>query len=231
MKPAFNGFPKDIHTFLRELSNNNNREWFNDNKERYRASVVEPMVDFIYAMGPRLEKVSEYFVADPRPHGGSMFRIYRDTRFSKDKRPYKEHVACQFRHSAGRDAHAPGFYVHLEPGKVMFGGGIWLPPNPVLDKIRRAIADKPDEWKKATGKKSFRDRFGGILGDQLKRPPRGYDKDHPLMEDLKRKSLFVMQTVKPSAVQDKGFVREVELAFRAASPMMGFISRALELPY
>ena len=106
MANSFQGFPKETFAFLEQLANNNNREWFNANKTRYKSVVVAPVMDFINAIRPGLQAVSPYYVADSRPHGGSMFRIYKDTRFSRDKRPYKEHVGCQFRHSAGKDAHA-----------------------------------------------------------------------------------------------------------------------------
>ena len=148
MDDKFPGFSADLFKFLAELKNNNNRDWFNENKARYLSNVADPMCRFVAAMGPRLRKISKYYVADPRRHGGSMFRIYRDARYSKDKRPYKEHIGCQFRHVAGKDAHAPGFYAHFEPGQVLIGGGVWMPPSPVLFKIRSAIAEKPDDWKK-----------------------------------------------------------------------------------
>ena len=104
------------------------------------------MCDFIEAMAPRLEAIAPMYVADPRPNGGSMFRIYRDVRFSRDPKPYKEHAACQLRHQAGRDAHAPGYYVHLALDGVRFGGGIYLPPAPILTKIRHAIDEKDANW-------------------------------------------------------------------------------------
>jgi len=132
--------------FFKALSLHNNREWFNEHKAEYRQTIVEPLSMFIAAMAPRLHKISAHFIADPRPNGGSMFRIYRDVRFSNDKSPYKLHAACQFRHKLGKDAHAPGFYLHLAPDEVVFGGGIWMPPNPVLSKIRDTIVDNPQEW-------------------------------------------------------------------------------------
>ncbi|WP_434111361.1 TIGR02453 family protein [Methylocaldum sp. GT1TLB] len=119
-KNRFVGFPEDLFRFLEELSMNNNREWFTANKRRYQTSVVAPVSDFIQAMGERLNRISPHFTADPRPNGGSMFRIYRDTRFSHDKRPYKENVGCHFRHVTGKSAHALGFYLHLQPGAPKF---------------------------------------------------------------------------------------------------------------
>ena len=140
-----------LFDFLRELKDNNNREWFKARKERYETEVVDPVTEFIENMVPRVAKISPHIVVDPRPNGGSRFRIYRDTRFSKDKSPYKTQVGCQFRHKAGKDAHAPGFYVHLAPERGVFRrrclGAAGRGPE---SAIRQGIIDKPDEWKKAT---------------------------------------------------------------------------------
>lgn len=231
MPQVFKGFPKELFTFLRQLAKNNNREWFHENKGRYKEYIVEPMSAFISTMGGRFAKTQICFTADPRPHGGSMFRIYRDTRFSNDKRPYKTHAACHFRHEAGKDAHAPGFYVHLEPGEVFFGGGVWTPPNPVLEQIRSTIVENPNAWKRIISNPAFRRKFGEIEGDTLKRPPRGYDKDHPFIEDLKRKSFFVTQSVTQSVAQSPQFVREVEKAFNTAGPFMKFLLFSMGLPF
>jgi len=182
---AFDGFPKDFFAFFRELKTHNQRPWFEANKQRFRDSVQAPMSEFIAAMAPRLRKVSKNFTADPRPNGGSMFRIYRDVRFAKDKRPYKEHAACHFRHAAGKDVHAPGFYMHFAPGEVFFGGGMWTPPPDALAKIRDAIAKDSGAWKKVKTDKAFVRTFGDITdGEALIRPPRGYDPEHPYIADI-----------------------------------------------
>jgi uncharacterized protein (TIGR02453 family) len=227
----FSGFPADLFRFLRELKANNNRDWFNANKERYKSSVVEPMVAFITAMDTQLAKVSDCFLADPRPHGGSMFRIYRDTRFSHDKRPYKEHVACHFRHMSGKDAHAPGFYVHLEPGNVFFGGGIWHPETPVANQVREAIVADPKGWTKATRSPGFRKRFGDVEGESLVRPPKGFDSDHPLIDDLKRKSFFGVQESDQKLTGKPEFAGEVGRSFVALAPMMEFLTEAVGLSF
>ncbi|MDH3925737.1 MAG: DUF2461 domain-containing protein, partial [Xanthomonadales bacterium] len=137
----FRGFPKDFFAFFEDLKINNNRVWFNENKGRYRQSVVDPISEFIVCMAPRLHKLSKHYIANPKPHGGSMFRIYRDTRFSKDKTPYKTHAGVQFRHEAGKDAHAPGFYLHLAGDGIFYGGGVWNPASPQLNRIRDFIAE------------------------------------------------------------------------------------------
>ena len=228
--PDFEGFPADLFRFFADLAQNNRRDWFQENKPRFVTSVVEPMSEFITAMAPRLKKISREYRADPRPNGGSMFRIYRDVRFSKDKSPYKTHAACQFRHRAGKDAHAPGFYVHLATDGLYFGGGIWTPPSKHLGLIRDQIADSPTAWSRIRNAKTVRER-GGLKGDSLKRPPRGYDPGDRHIEDLKRKSFYVMEEAEPGLARAPEFIDRVEAAFRAARPLNRFITQALDLPF
>ncbi len=149
-------FSPRLFGFLRELKKNNNRAWFEANKTRYIADVRDPMLRFIEDFGKPLFELSPHFLADPRPAGGSMFRIYRDIRFSKDKDPYKTHAAAQFRHVKGKDVHAPGFYLHLEPGSVFAASGIWRPDAATATAVREAIAAKPQLWKSAVSGKEFR---------------------------------------------------------------------------
>lgn len=231
MAMKFNGFPEDLFRFLEDLAVNNNREWFNANKPRYEQSVVEPVIEFISVMGERLEGISENFVADTRRNGGSMFRIYRDTRFSRDKSPYKENVGCHFRHIAGKNAHAPGFYLHLQPGNVFTGAGIWLPPGPVLDNIRTAIVENPDGWKKLVNSKKLLKRFGEIQGERLKRSPRGYDPDHPLVDDLKLKSFFIKQAMSDLSARSPKFIDEVTQTYTDSMPLMKFLTNAVGLSF
>ena len=231
MTEGFSGFPKDLFAFFRDLKAHNDRAWFETNKDRFRASVQSPMSDFISAMAPRLAKISREFVADPRPHGGSMFRIHRDVRFSKDKRPYKEHAACQFRHRLGRDVHAPGFYMHLGPGEIFFGAGMWMPDGEALAKIRIAIATKSGDWKKIVGAKNFAATFGGIEGEQLTRPPRGFAPDHPFIADIRRKSFVVGCDSTERAARSGRIVDDVETCFKAAVPLVRFLCVALSLPF
>jgi uncharacterized protein (TIGR02453 family) len=231
MPKAFDGFPKDFFAFFRELKANNNRAWFEANKQRFRDSVQAPMSDFITAMAPRLAKISKQFVADPRPNGGSMFRIYRDVRFSKDKRPYKEHAACHFRHVLGKDVHVPGFYMHFAPGEVVFGGGLWMPPSDALAKIREAIAAKPQAWKKVLADKAFAKTFDGVSGEALTRPPRGFDPAAPFIDDIKRKSFFAMREEGAKIASSPKLVDEIAGTFAAASPLLKFLCGALDVPF
>ena len=230
-KSQFAGFPEDLFQFLEELSRNNNREWFNENKHRYQEFIVEPVMDFICAMGDRLGTMSDNFVADPRTNGGSMFRIHRDVRFSKDKRPYKENVGCQFRHASIKGAHSPCFYLHLQPGCIFAGAGIWKPDGPSLDKIRTAIDAQPDNWEKVINDRKLIKRFEEIVGESLKRPPRGYDADHPYIEDLMRKSFFLKYNMDDSQALSPRFIDQVEQAYIDAVPLLRFMTNALKFSF
>jgi uncharacterized protein (TIGR02453 family) len=227
----FGGFSPAFFTFFRNLRANNERTWFEANKERFRATVQAQMSEFIAAMAPELKKISKEFIADPRPNGGSMFRIHRDVRFSRDKRPYKEHAACQFRHRLARDVHAPGFYVHLAPGEVFVGGGLWMPDSDALARIRGAIVAKPELWKKTVTAKKFLAHFGVLEGESLTRPPRGFDANHPLIADLKRKSFVATRMSSARAAQAPAFLNEVAESFHRLDPLMRFLCAALDVPY
>src|SRR5262245_24871002 len=137
-------FDPDLFEFLSDLREHNDREWFAANKARYEAHVLEPALAFIEDFAFRLPEISSQFRADPRKSGGSLFRIQRDTRFSKDKSPYKTNVGMHFRHASAKDAYAPGFYLHLAPGEVVAGGGIWRPDTQTANKIREAIVRDSD---------------------------------------------------------------------------------------
>jgi len=226
----FIAFEPSLFQFLRDLAKNNNREWFQKNKARYQSQVVSPVTAFIEAMMPRLDKITNAINVDSRPNGGSMFRIYRDARFSKDKRPYKENVGCHFRHRAGKDAHAPGYYIHLEPGNVFFGGGIWMPPSDILHKIRDSIDVDQKRWLSLRNSKKIQD-LGGIQGDGLKNPPRGFSAEHPCIDDLKRKSLFVMLRVDEADVYDSDFITRVTKVYKDIAPLMEFLTVAVGLPF
>lgn len=220
----------ELFQFLRELSENNNKAWFTENKPRFRENVQLPMVEFIETMAPWLAQNTPAFVADTRLNGGSLFRIYRDTRFGADKTPYKTNIGCHFRHRAGKDAHAPGFYVHIAPGEIFFGGGIWSPPTPILNKIRDAIVDDPEQWTAIQKNKSFKKVLGG-LGDSpsLKNAPRGYSAEHPCVNDLKRKSIYAFASCTETQVCADDFPDRVTDAFEALVPLMAFMAKALDV--
>lgn len=223
-------FSSDLFRFLRDLANNNDREWFQANKERYIESVREPAQRFISDFGPRLAKISPHFNADPRPVGGSLFRLHRDVRFSHDKSPYKTHTGIQFRHKKGRDAHAPGFYLHLEPGSVFVGVGIWHPDSPTLARIRGSMVADPKAWRRTVGDKRFGRAFE-LGGESLKRPPRGFDPDHPLIEELKRKDFIAFTRLTQKAVTAPDFLDRFTQACRAGAPFVRYLCGAVDAPF
>lgn len=222
-------FSEELFEFLRELKNNNNREWFAANKARYEQVARNPVLRFIEDLQPVLNKVAPHVIADPRPVGGSMFRINRDIRFSKDKSPYKTAVAAHFRHEGfGKNISAPGFYLHIEPGQVFMGGGLFHPDGKRLYQVRSAIAEHPDKWQQAISGKAFAQRCT-FWGEKLKRPPQGFDAQHPLIEDLKRKDFVVMMALTEHELCSPRLMQLFEANCRLISPMTGFLSAAISV--
>lgn len=218
-------FTDELFRFLKQLKRNNKREWFQSNKARYEAVVRDPCLRFIAALAGPLQRVSPWLVADPHPTRGSLFRIYRDTRFSPDKRPYKTHVGMSFPHRGTKQrVHLPGFYLHLEPEGCFAAAGCWHPDNPTLIRIRSAMVARPEAWTKAV-------RGLDLEGDALSRPPRGYPCDHPLVADLKRKDFIASVELSQAQVCGPRFMAEFLTASRKLSPLVGFLSQALGLPY
>jgi uncharacterized protein (TIGR02453 family) len=211
MPKAPNPLTPKLFTFLRELAKNNERPWFQANKARYEACVRDPLLAFIAAVEPELEL------------DGKLFRVYRDTRFALDKTPYKTHAAVVFRHGGGDDATGPVFYLHLEPGSVFAGAGIWRPSTPTLKRIRDAIVARPAAWKTACKAK------GCALDDdeqKLSRPPRGYDPEHPAIEDLKRKNFITSATLTEKIACAPDFVTRYVAICRSARPLTRFLASA-----
>ena len=228
---AFDGFPADAVRFLAELARGNNRVWFQANKDRYEQSVRGPALAFIEAMTGPLERVSRHIYADPSPTGGSLMRIYRDTRFSPDKTPYKTNIGIQFRHERGDDVHAPGLYFHIEPKECFLACGMWRPPADALAAIRARIAEHPDIWLAARDNKAFVKAWGSVTGETLKRLLRGFDLDHPCIEDIKRKDFLGVLDLPRADTSSPKLPNQVAKAFAAGTPLMKFLCDALGLPY
>ena len=221
-------FTPALFTFLRQLKSHNNREWFQEHRARFTSDVEAPMLRFITDVGPHLAGISHAVVADPRRTGGSLYRIYRDTRFSADKSPYKVNVAASFPHAAKRDktkelASVPGFYLHLEPGDSFGGGGIYHPDMATLTRIRTAIVQNNKGWAavKRTGIE--------IEGDRLTRAPAGFDPAHPFVEDLRRKDLYTLTSFSEKDVCGPAFLERYIDCCRASAALVGFIAKAMGL--
>ena len=219
-------FTPDTFRFLKDLKKNNDREWFAANKKRYEEQLKDPALRVIAAFAPELKKISPHFMATPR----SLFRIHRDTRFAKDKSPYKTHIGLHFRHDRAKDAHAPGYYLHIEPGGVFLGVGIWHPEGGPLRAIRERIVEDPAGWKRASRAKAFTTAFE-LSGDRLKRPPKDFDPEHPLIEDLKWKDYIGIAERPDSFVTDAGLPKALAKTFAAGTPFMRFLCDALSVPF
>ena len=223
-------FSPALFRFLRELAANNERTWFTENKHRYESDVRDPILHFISDFATPLHGISKHVIADPRPNGGSMFRIYRDVRFSKDKRPYKTAASAHFRHEQRRDVHSPGFYLHLEPGACFAGVGIYQPDSGTLRLIRDRIVEDPKRWKAVVNRKTFAETWS-LMGARLQRPPKGYDPEHPLIETLKQKDFVAGLNLTEREVCDQEFLKQFTRICRAAAPFNRFLAEAIGIPF
>jgi uncharacterized protein (TIGR02453 family) len=220
--PAY--FTSELFRFLARLKRNNNRDWFLAHKNEYEASVRQPALRFVTDFAAPLYEISPYLVADPRPSRGSLFRIYRDTRFSNDKRPYKTHLAMRFSHR-GKDVHSPGFYLHLEAGKSFAASGLWHPEQPTLLKVRDAIVSRPEEWRAVRKLLNWND------ASKLSRPPRGFPCDHEFVEDLKLRDLGTAVDLTDAQVCSPRLMSTVAADCRKMSPLAAFLSSAVGLKF
>lgn len=217
-------------TFLKRLEKNNNRDWFHENQSDYEDLIRTPALNFIDDMENDLTHLSPHFLAISKKVGGSLMRVHRDVRFSKDKSPYKTNIGIQFRHEMGKDVHAPGFYVHIAPDECFVGVGIWRPDSTALGKIRDAIIERDTTWLAAVNDKKFKRNYA-LSGESLKNAPRGYDKEHPLIDDLKRKDFIAISYMDGDKVLSKNFKQQVVKRFTEAEPYMQFLCKALSLRY
>ncbi len=228
--PRYATFDVETLAFLDDLAANNNREWFKENKSRYEEQVLDVALRFIQSMQDPLHEFAPHFVAQATRIGGSLMRVYRDTRFSKNKLPYKTNIGIQFRHEQAKNVHSPGYYVHVDPGQVFVGVGMWRPESDPLRDIRERIVAKPAEWRRATADKTFR-RHLKLGGESLTRPPRGFDKDHELIDDIKRKSFMGVKNMDRDDCLSPQFQRRVETSFKAAEPFMRFLCKSVGVPF
>ncbi len=218
-------FSLRLFQFLAQLRRNNRRAWFLKHKAEYEDLARQPSLRLITDLRLQLRTVSPWLVANPKPVGGSLFRIYRDVRFSKDKSPYKTHIGMHFPHASSSEAvHGPGLYLHLEPKGCFLAGGVWQPDPRSLARIRDAIAWKPDEWRKAK-------RGLELGGDTLTRAPRGYPADHPLVDDLKRKDFVASVDLTDQQVCGPGFMKDFLRSATRMVPLLSFLSEAEKLRF
>ena len=215
--------------FLHKLTVNNDREWFKANQQQYEDQVRTPALNFIEAMQGPILSMSPRFTAVAKKVGGSLMRPQRDSRFSKDKTPYKTNIGIQFRHFQAKDIHAPGFYVHIANDECFIAAGIWHPESKALNAIRHCIDENPNAYQKALHELS---QAGFELsGNSLMRPPRGFDKNHPMIEELKRKDFIAIKSISTAQVCASEFVDYCTQELKHTCALMAYLCFALDLDF
>jgi uncharacterized protein (TIGR02453 family) len=215
---------KSTLTFLKDLARNNNRVWFEKNKDRY-LEVKGVFDDFLEALHKKL-LVFDESLANLNPRK-LAFRIYRDVRFSKDKRPYKVNMGAGFS-SRGKMEQEPGYYIHIEPGKSFIAGGLYMPDPPNLAKVRQEIDYNPEKFLKILNDRKFKKLYKGLDDwDKLKTAPKGYAKDHPYIDILKNKSFTVSHPLTDAEVANPAFVKKVAEAAKVLKPFNDFLAQAI----
>jgi len=223
-------FTPELFVFFKQLSKHNNRAWFQKNKWRYERFVRDPFLRFIEDFRPRLSSISQQFIADPKPSGGSLLRIYRDMRFRKDQAPYQTMAAARFPHRAWKERTAPGLYLHLDPAHCFFACGLWRPDTDTRALVRESIIRDPARWKHATRGRAFQASWE-LSGDSFKRVPPGCDPNHRFATDLMRKDFIGATYFTEEQVCSPDFLNLVTKAARAAGPFLEFLTRTLGLPW
>ncbi|HLP16731.1 MAG TPA: DUF2461 domain-containing protein [Bacteroidota bacterium] len=223
--PPFNGFPDEMIPFFKKLKRNNNREWFAKHKQEYEEIVKFPMQCYIASLAPLFAEFAPEFDVNPKR---SIFRIYRDTRFSSDKTPYKTHAAAHFvLKGMPKGLVGSGYYFHIEPGEVFLGAGIYIPDGVQIKKIRAAIDAHATEFLAIINNKKFIKRFGTLTGQKLQRVPTGYAPDHPMADYLKLKQFFVGVTLPEASITRERFLAESAGIFEEALPFVRFLNEAI----
>ena len=221
MRSSFPGFPREAIDFFRGLARNNKREWFQPRKQLFEEQVKQPMRALVESVNAALMSFAPEFVTEP---GKAIFRIYRDTRFSKDKTPYKTQIAATFhRRGAGSSSDA-GYYFAISHKEVAIGGGVYMPQPPELLAIRNHIAQKHEEFRRILRARQVRQLFGGMQGDQLSRVPKGFACDHPAADLLRFKQLILYVELPPDLATTPALYTEIVKRFRAMSPFLAFLT-------
>jgi len=223
--PPFRGFPPEGIRFLERLKRNNNRPWFQKHKAEYEELVRFPMQCLISSLAPRMADVAPDMEFNPRR---SIFRIYRDVRFSRNKSPYKTNIAASFRFRGRKSLNElPALYLGIEPGEIYVGGGLYMPSGEQLKSIRRALTERPDEYLAIVRNRRFVKEFGGVEGENLQKAPLGFPADHPMIEHLRHKQFYAGRELGHGACFEPSFLDVVVSAYRDVMPLVRWLSEAL----
>ena len=217
-------FTRDAIDFLGELEVNNDRDWFQPRKDDYEKMVRQPTAEVVERINAALAESGPDYVTEPQK---AIYRIYRDTRFSKDKRPYKTHIGALFPHRALGKNGGAALYFHLSPKELLIAGGVYMCPPPLLLAIRQHIGEHHERLTEILQTRSVRQTFGDLQGDQLTRPPKGWSADHPAIDYLRRKDLLLEVSLVPEAAFGAKGVNEVTRRFRAMLPFLEFLNQPL----
>jgi uncharacterized protein (TIGR02453 family) len=220
----FNGFPSEGLQFLKQLKRNNNREWFNEHKTTYEESVRKPMQQLVELLADELSKFAPEIQASPKT---SLYRIYRDTRFSKDKSPYKTHVAAVFPPRALGKHEGAGYYFHISPGELLVGGGLYMPAAEDLKAVREALAREHRRFARILQNRSFRRMFGELTGERLSRVPRGFAATHPAAEYLRYKQFLAARQLPSESAASRNFSRTLIESFKTLHPFIEFLNEPI----
>lgn len=227
--PAY--FTPATFRFLRSLARHNERAWFHAHRGDYERHVREPFLRLIGDLQPALATVSTHYRADPRPAGGSLFRIHRDTRFSGNKAPYKTWQGARLFHARRREVPAPSFYVHVEPGGCFVGAGLWHPETPTQRRVRQFIVDNPAGWLAATRAPAFRRKFDLDDSDLLVRMPAGFPADSPLATDLRRRNFVALRALDDDVATGPRLLPTLSRDLAALAPFVDYLCAALDLEF
>jgi len=221
---GFPGFPKEMTTFFRSLKRNNRREWFQPLKHVFEQHVKEPMIELVTALNRDFAKFAPEFVSDPKK---AIFRIYRDTRFSSDKTPYKTHIAASFARRGGERLAAGGFYFSVSHDQIEVAGGIYHPEPETMLVVRNHIAEHHQDLRRLLADRKVRRLLGDLQGDALTRAPKGFDPAHPAIQLIKMKDWILDTTLDPALGTSPRLYKELADRFRAMTPLIEFLNRPL----
>ncbi len=224
-------FSDKTFKFLRALARHNNREWFHAHKDDYETHLRGPFLRLLTDLQPALKEVSEHFRSDPRPSNGSLFRIYRDTRFANDKAPYKSWQGARLYHERRKQVAAPSFYLHVEPGECFIGAGLWHPEPETQRRIRQFIFENPGGWKAAAHAPAFARRYDFESDEMLVRPPRGFSADFEFIDDLKHKNFVAVRAIEDSTMLGPKLRQTLEKDLAGLAPFVDYLCAALDLEF
>jgi len=217
--------------FLRGLARHNERAWFLDHKADYDAHVRAPFQRLLTDLQPIVAEISAHYRSDPKPVGGSLFRIQRDTRFANDKTPYKTWQGARLLHARSKQVESPLFYLHLQPGNCFVAAGLWHSPPEVQRRVRQFIVDNPAGWKTAAHAPAFRKRFDLDDSDMLVRVPKGYPDDFPYLDDLRRRNFVAERGIDDATMLGPRLRQTLSADLAALGPFVDYLCAALDLEY